>query len=128
MKVIKPLKLGLTHRTYGWQGAHRFAVKPILFFDLNDPQRIIPEAQAWQRLMAELPQHQVFDEGMPKASPEVLLHGNAWTPAGSPVTKLQVTLSLGQMSKTLQVIGDRIWQKGFLSRDSSQSHCWRMAR
>lgn len=120
MKVIKPLKLGLTHRTYGYQGAHHFAVKPILFFDLNDSQRIIPEAQAWQRLMAELPQHQVFDEGMPKASPEVLLHGSAWTPSGSPATHLQVTLSFGQMSKTLQVTGDRIWQKGFLSRKATE--------
>lgn len=120
MKVIKPLKLGLTHRTYGHQGTHHFAVKPILFFDLNDPQRIIPEAKAWQCLMAELPQHQVFDEGMPKASPEVLLHGSAWAPGGNPVTKLRVKLSLGQMSKTLQVMGDRIWQKSFLSRKATE--------
>lgn len=119
MKVIKPLKVGLIHRTYGYRDAYRFAVKPILFFDLKEPQRIIPEAQAWQRLVAELPQYQVFDEGLPKASPEVLLHGSAWAPAGNPASELQVTLAFGQMSKTLQVTGDRIWQKRFLSRKAT---------
>lgn len=119
MKIIKPLKLGLIHRTYGYQGAHHFAVKPIVFFELQQPDRIVPEAQAWQRLMNQLPQHQVFDEGMPKASPEVLLYGSAHSPQGKRTTQMLVTLSIGKLTKSLQVTGDRIWQKGFFSRKAT---------
>lgn len=119
MKIVKPLKLGLIHRTYAYQDAHHFAVKPIVFFELEKPDVVVPEAQAWQRLMSQLPQHQVFDEGMPKASPEVLLYGNAYSPQGKPTAQLQVTLSVGKQTKSLQVSGDRIWQKGFFSRKAT---------
>ena len=88
MKVIKPLKLGLIHRTFGHLQTHHLAVKAILFFNLKNSTEIVSEAQGWQRLMGVLPQRQVFDEGMPKASPEVLLYGDACSPEGEQTQKL----------------------------------------
>jgi uncharacterized protein YjbI with pentapeptide repeats len=120
MKVIKPLKLGLIHRTYGHLQTHHFAVKAILFFNLKNSTEIVSEAQGWQRLMSVLPQRQVFDEGIPKASPEVLLYGDACSPEGEQTQKLLTRLELGSMVKPLQVTGNRIWQKrGFFFRKAS---------
>ncbi len=43
---------------------------------------------------------------------DVLLNGSAYAPAGHTVTRTQVSLSVGTMHKTIDVIGPRIWQAG----------------
>jgi hypothetical protein len=50
-----------------------------------------------------------------KPTTDVLLHGHAYAPNGKPVTKLYVGLKIGEaVVKTLQVTGDRIYEKGLI--------------
>lgn len=110
MKVIKPLTMSLTHRTYTYREQHWFSIKPILFFALDNPASIVPEADAWQRILPELPTGTPLDEGYPKGSSEILLVGNARS-LGGEVEKLSVTVNFSNVSKTLHVSGYRHWQK-----------------
>ncbi len=43
---------------------------------------------------------------------DVLLLGRAHAPGGRPVTQMQVGMRVGTMTKTCQVVGDRVWQAG----------------
>jgi hypothetical protein len=44
-----------------------------------------------------------------KPTTDILLHGAAYSPRAEPATQVQVTLSLGAVTKTLQITGDRVW-------------------
>ncbi|MDB2646862.1 DUF2169 domain-containing protein [Pseudomonadales bacterium] len=114
MKIIKPMKMGLLHRTYTIAETHQFVIKPIFFFDLFATENVLPDPEAWRRVMSALPATQPFDEVMPKPVKEVLLVGEAFSEGGKAVTELEVELSIGQLQKQLQVSGDRIWQKRFM--------------
>jgi hypothetical protein len=41
---------------------------------------------------------------------DVLFNGHAYAPGGKPTTRVKVTLSLGPMSKSFVVTGDRVWE------------------
>ena len=51
---------------------------------------------------------------------DVLLNGSAYAPGGRPAASVNVSLRVGPISKSLTVIGDRIWKKGFLSFKAMQ--------
>lgn len=46
---------------------------------------------------------------------DVLLNGSAYAPGGRPATRVTVSLHVGSVSKSFNVIGDRIWKKSLLS-------------
>ena len=109
MKITKPLKLGLLHRTYSQNSVHSLVVKPLVFFNLDVPRPLVSEQEGWARLAVGMPEYQVLDEVMPKAFPEVVLAGVAHSKV--PVTELEVAIKIGAVEKRLRVTGDRIWQK-----------------
>jgi hypothetical protein len=43
---------------------------------------------------------------------DVLLLGSAYAPGGRPVTRTRVGLRVGSLSKSFDVVGDRVWQAG----------------
>ncbi len=45
---------------------------------------------------------------------DVILNGCAYAPLGKPVTKIPVSLKVGGLTKTFQVIGNRHWKKGLI--------------
>ncbi len=45
---------------------------------------------------------------------DIILHGHAYTPHGRPATSVEVTMKVGQLSKTLRVFGNRYWQDGLI--------------
>lgn len=49
-----------------------------------------------------------------KPTTDIILHGHAYAPAGRVNRRVDVTMRIGNMTKTLRVIGDRVWDKGFL--------------
>jgi hypothetical protein len=50
---------------------------------------------------------------------DVLLNGSAYAPAGRPGERVAVSLKVGSISKSFDVVGNRVWQKGlFLTRPS----------
>jgi len=56
----------------------------------------------------------VYDTDFPLTKPttDVLLHGHAYAPRGEPTTRVDVTMRVDSISKTLRVTGDRAYQQG----------------
>ncbi len=46
---------------------------------------------------------------------DVLFNGRAYAPGGQPATRVNVSLQVGSISKSLAIVGNRFWKKGFLS-------------
>ena len=55
-----------------------------------------------------------------KSNTDVILQGHAYTPGGKPATQVDVTLKVAKISKTLRVIGDRVWKKSLLGMKLSK--------
>jgi hypothetical protein len=51
----------------------------------------------------------------PKAVTDVLLNGHAYAPFEKPAAQVDVELSVGSITKTLRVYGDRWWERNFLA-------------
>lgn len=64
----------------------------------------------------------VYESDYPPHKPycDILLNGSAYAPDGRPTTRVQVSLQVGGLSKTFQVVGNRSWKKGFFSYKPSQ--------
>lgn len=45
---------------------------------------------------------------------DVVLNGSAYGPGGSPATRVKVSLQVGSMKKSFEVVGDRVWEQGWL--------------
>src|SRR5215203_6198759 len=46
---------------------------------------------------------------------DVLLNGSAYAPGGKPTEHVTVSLKVGSWSKSFEVVGNRVWQAGFLN-------------
>lgn len=44
---------------------------------------------------------------------DVILNGSAYAPGGRPTTRVRVSMQVGEMKKSFEVMGDRAWQKGW---------------
>jgi hypothetical protein len=51
---------------------------------------------------------------------DVLLHGSAYAPGGRPAERVTVSLRVGSLSKSFDVVGNRVWQAGLLHMGVSQ--------
>jgi hypothetical protein len=49
-----------------------------------------------------------------KPNTDILLNGHAYAPGGEPTTRVDVTMRVGPVSKSLRVTGDRMYEKGLL--------------
>src|ERR1700722_6684018 len=49
-----------------------------------------------------------------KPTTDIVLHGRAYAPGGKPVEQVDVTMRVGEVSKTLRVFGDRLHQPGLV--------------
>jgi len=52
------------------------------------------------------------DYQLTKPTTDILLHGHAHAPGGRPTTQVDVTMSVGEVRKTLRVTGDRPYEAG----------------
>src|SRR5262249_38723170 len=53
-----------------------------------------------------------FELSGPKKGTDVLLNGHAYALGAKPVAQIHVTLKLHSINKTLNVVGDRKWERG----------------
>ncbi|MSP25284.1 MAG: DUF2169 domain-containing protein [Myxococcales bacterium] len=111
MKVIKPLKLGVLHRTFENDGACYFVPTFLLYFAFDSPSVPLQEIHLWKTLGEELGEGVPLDECMPKPSGEVLLTARAYPPGGD-APSCAVRLELGAVNKQLYVFGEREWRRG----------------
>jgi hypothetical protein len=49
---------------------------------------------------------------------DVLVNGSAYAPAGRPIDRCTVGVSVGKLSKSFDVVGKRVWQAGMLGYDA----------
>ncbi|RBO81912.1 DUF2169 family type VI secretion system accessory protein [Marinomonas aquiplantarum] len=125
MQIIKPGKLSLISKTYGYNG-HQCAVGAMCFFQLGVDDLLLTENGQWPRITPYLSQGILLDMGFAKPHGEWLLAGSAYAVDAVPVRKMQVSASLGNTKKTLQVIGDRHWQGGLFDLASKAKAFTRM--
>src|SRR5512142_649295 len=112
MKTIKPQRLSLLSRTYEHRGAFQFSVAAVLFFDLEQPRRLLTEASLWKAIAPELGKDAALDAALPKPGAEYLVTGYAFPPGGKPAIACAPRAVVGRLSKTLHAIGDRFWEGG----------------
>ena len=110
MKVIKQNEHSLMLKPFMAREKQRMAVGVLVYFDLNDPQRMLQEQDLWKEIPEALPQNMPLDEGMPKANAEFLVVGSCFAPRGTKKQGLQVKVRVGQKTKLLDVLGDRHWK------------------
>jgi uncharacterized protein YjbI with pentapeptide repeats len=113
MKIIKPLRLGMLTRPFMKDQRHWLSVTIIAMTDsLGSDARLIPEAHCWQTFGDELGSETAFELGMPKARPEFLVTGQAYTCHQQDKTQCAVDVRVGRQQKNLLVFGDRFWIDG----------------
>lgn len=113
MKVIKPSQLCVLTRPFNQDDQSWLAVAVIGFFPLGRPSLLfLDEAEQWPAALKALPKHKPLDEVFPKTRGEWLLSGSAYAPEGKPVQSMDVSIRVGDVSKTLRVRGDRRWYYG----------------
>jgi uncharacterized protein YjbI with pentapeptide repeats len=110
MKVIKPQLLGFLWRTYRRDG-NCLALTGMVPFPLVSPDTPITEQEMWRTIRTELPENGVWDEGMPKDRGEVLFRARAYAPGGVPITRRRVSVRVGSVAKSLDIHGDRVWER-----------------
>jgi uncharacterized protein YjbI with pentapeptide repeats len=111
IRITKPFKLGLLHRTYQYRGELKLTVSALLMFSLTEPGRVLPENELWRKAMGALAADTMLDAAMPKSRAEFLLNGSFHAPQGKPAPAGFVRARLGRLDKRINVYGDRYWQR-----------------
>jgi hypothetical protein len=55
-----------------------------------------------------------------KSATDIIMTGNACAPDGKKVQALDVQLAVGDIEKTVRVIGDRVWEKGIVGLNATE--------
>jgi hypothetical protein len=128
MKIVKPLQIGLLHRSYAHVDKCLFTVSIPIAFSLIDGE-ILLEQKLWTIVGKEMA-GEIFDAAMPKATGEVLVQGQFHGANNTQVTHSQVSLLLSRsdkqghnhtlVDKTLNVFGERHWLPGGLKASAPE--------
>jgi uncharacterized protein YjbI with pentapeptide repeats len=111
IRITKPFKLSLLHRTYQYRGENKLAVSVLGMFSLTDPGRVLPENELWRKTTAALGRDGMLDAAMPKSRGEFLVNGSFHAPEGKPAAAGYVRVKLGRLDKRINVYGDRHWKR-----------------
>ncbi|GAB3376514.1 DUF2169 family type VI secretion system accessory protein [Azotobacter armeniacus] len=112
MEIIKPLRLGVMTRPFSWRQRESIGVAVTALVSLRAPSQLLHEQELWDVLEDELEDGAVFDLLIPKAHPEFLISGYAFTAHQSERTRCLVRAEVGDKAKHLMVFGDRYWLAG----------------
>lgn len=109
MRVIKPMSLSVLSRPFEFRRQFSLGISVMTFMPMTDEPKLLAETGMWGFLTENLPKDTPVDVGMPKRYGEFLVAGAAYPPGGRPATSLRVGAQLGGRTKTLNVLGDRVW-------------------
>ncbi len=121
MRIIKPILLGFLSKPYKRHG-NQLALTGLWAFLFSNPDVPLTEQEMWKTVAPLFPENTPWDEGVPKERGEVLLVGDCHAMKGIPVPKRQVSLRIGPVAKSLDVYGNRVWNRdrGFLRKSDPQ--------
>jgi uncharacterized protein YjbI with pentapeptide repeats len=111
MKVVKPMKVPILHRTFEDRRKPFFHLAAFLAFPLDKPRALLDELTFWPAAQLALGTS-LLDESLPKARGEVLVAGSWYAPGGKAVGSSFVRVKVGSVDKRLAVFGDRHWVRG----------------
>ena len=97
----------LASKVYSHNGRYYLCLTTVSAFPLDAPETPFGRIQPWDAASEALEDHQIFDAFMPKARGEFLVQGKCYSPNGEPVEGLKISVTVGGMTKQLNVIGDR---------------------
>lgn len=116
MRVVKPLRLGLLHRTYPYDGRNHLGVAVLAMVPLRPPtaggppRELSTEMAMWTFLAERLAPSGILDEGFVKPRGEVLVRGTCFAPGGEPLTQTFCRVKVGDaIDAAVRVTGDRVW-------------------
>jgi uncharacterized protein YjbI with pentapeptide repeats len=119
MRVVKPVRLGVLHRTYPYGGKRHLGVAVLAMVPLRPPEaggpprELSTEMAMWTFLADRLAPGGILDEGFVKPRGEVLVRGSCFAPNGQPVTETFCRVKVGDapngIDAAVRVTGDRVW-------------------
>ncbi|RST52524.1 DUF2169 domain-containing protein [Variovorax sp. DXTD-1] len=112
MKTVKPFRLSVLSRPHRWKGGDVLGVAVMALASLEKSPRLFSEQELWETVTGEIGPGAVFDLGVPKAVPEFLVSGHAYTAHQTEKTVCAVRVLVGGLEKSLTVFGDRYWLDG----------------
>ncbi len=108
MRVVKPLKLALLHRTFEDGARTILTVTAMAFFPFGNRRKIFSEIPMWKIAAEVLGGETPLDAAMPKTRGEVIVLGDACAGA-QPKPVVPVRVQMSNVEKRLVVFGDRQW-------------------
>lgn len=111
MKIIKPSQLSLISRPFREHGREWLGIGVVSLLDMTGEPQLCSEMELWGQVERDL-RGEVLDAGLPKAWPEYLVAGRAWSCHGDGAGRCLVELRVANRLKRLQISGERHWQGG----------------
>lgn len=112
MKVIKDNEHSVLIRHFNIENKHYLSLSTMLYYDLLE-SKLLDEQQMWSEITPFLRSNQPLDEAYPKVKAEFLAYGNCYS--DTPVLAKQVSIKVGELEKSLDVIGNRYYKKKLLN-------------
>lgn len=112
MRIVKPQRISVLQRVFEVRGERRLALGLTAYVPFAAPDQPLPEVSMWQELPKHAGKDVLIDEGLPKPRGEFLVFGRAYAPGGKPRTVVQARVSIGELDKSLYVVGPRQWIRG----------------
>ncbi len=110
MRTVKPLRVGVLTRPYGYLQQSRLGVLVYTLVDFNGTTpRLVPEAEITSHLLPQMDCQGILDLVLPKTQAEFLVSGSAYTTHQQDKTQCAVRVQVGELEKNLLVFGDRYW-------------------
>lgn len=115
MRVFKPQTLSLLTRPFEYRGEFFCGLSIVACAALGPGRKLFAEMLMWPAILDALGPDAVIDEGIPKRGAEYLLAGHAYPPPDSNATAARVRVEIGDLSKNLNVFGDRYFLRDRIS-------------
>lgn len=110
MNTIQPSRLSILTRPYQWRGNLRLGIGIYVLAKKVEKNWLLePDQKLWAEVLSELDSEGLLDQVMPKANPEFLASGYAYTHAQTEKDTCVVKVEVGNLQKSLLVFGDRYW-------------------
>jgi uncharacterized protein YjbI with pentapeptide repeats len=110
MQTIEPARLTILTRPYQWRGSVRLGIGIYVLAQQNsDVWHLLDDQELWSNVLPELDSNGILDQIMPKSNPEYLISGFAYTNNQNTKDVCIVKAEVGELQKSLLVIGDRYW-------------------
>jgi uncharacterized protein YjbI with pentapeptide repeats len=111
LRGIKPMKLSFVTRPFQFGRAQHLGIGVLAYFPLGEETTLLTEMELWPEVMEVLGEV-APDLGIPKSRAEFLVVGSAHQPDAQPAPVRHVRARVGDMEKSLYVVGDRTWKDG----------------